>query len=587
MRLVRIFSNKNFINIKLNRIFNVVLATIHDKTQKKDTHNLGKTSLIHVVDFLLLAKFEKGKGLLGNPVFQGQIFYLEIELNSAKYLIIRRSIDTPSKISFKENDLPLSDFTVPSEWDVEDLSFEKAKDKLNEYLSFDALTNFGYRKSITYFLRSQQDYTDVFQLSKFKGPHKNWKPFVFELLGFNGNLIVKKLELEQEAEDQKKRILLLQKENRIDTKEKDKILGLIDIRQREKDVAEETIDKFNFFLQDKFLTKDLIEDLDFKIQTLNTERYRIGYEITKTEESLQNAINDVNVAKLKELFKEVNLYFPNILINKYEDLEQFNKSISNERKKYLADNLQELKNEFTIVNKELEQLEKTKSEQLSFLTEKDSYSKFKVYQKQLAQLEAEIELLNEKLRLIDISIEIEEKISQLNEQIDDSIEIISQAISERKHAEINKIFNDIITDIVRRNALISIKQNNQGNVEFSAEYVNSADRTSTSEAEGTSYKKILCMAFDLSLLIYYSNNSFFRFAYHDGILEGLDNRIKLLLLDKLKSICQKYNLQLIISLIDSDLPMQNDGTLFQFNQDEICLQLNDLNDQGKLFLNSF
>jgi uncharacterized protein YydD (DUF2326 family) len=44
---------------------------------------------------------------------------------------------------------------------------EKATALLNEYLAFDILKQWSYRKSITYFLRSQKDYNDVFQLLKF------------------------------------------------------------------------------------------------------------------------------------------------------------------------------------------------------------------------------------------------------------------------------------------------------------------------------------------------------------------------------------------------------------------------------------
>ena len=443
MKLVKIFSNKNFKNVKLDNYFNVVLATIHDKTNKKDTHNLGKTSLIHVINFLLLGEFNKGKGLLGNTIFDGQIFYLEIKLNDEKYLIIRRSIDSPTKISFKINDIQLSDFTSPKKWDEEDLAFDKAKEKLNDYLGFDVLTKWPYRKSITYFLRTQQDYLDVYQLNKFKGKHIDWKPFVFELFGYNGDLISYKLGLEQDANEQKKRIEVLQQEASINIEEKDKILGLIDIKQRDKENTEQTIDKFNFFLEDNSITKEVIEDLDFRIQTLNTERYRIGYEISKTEESLRNSSNDINVAKLKELYNEVQLFFPSELSKQYDDLEKFNNSISEERRKYLSENLRELSTEFHTVNNEIEHLEKSKSEKLSFLTETNSYSKFKTYQKQLSLLEADIDRLNEKLRLIDKSVEIEENIRTINEKIKKSIQDISEARKQRKHAEISNIFNEI------------------------------------------------------------------------------------------------------------------------------------------------
>jgi uncharacterized protein YydD (DUF2326 family) len=587
MKLIKVFSNKNFKNVKFNSHFNVVIATITDKTIKKDTHNLGKTSLIHVIDFLLLGKFEHNKGLLSNKVFQGQIFYLEIELNNGQFIIIKRAIDYPTKLSFKTNDIQLSDFTPPSTWDSEDIPFDRAKELLNKFLGFDILTKWNYRKSITYFLRTQQDYLDVFQLGKFKGKYIDWKPFVFEMLGFNGDLIEQKLQLEAEAKEKTRSIKILQEEANIKTEQRDEILGQIDIKEQEKKIAEHTIDKFNFFINDSSLNKEVIDDLDSEIQTLNTERYRLGYEISKIKESLEKSVSEVNLSKLKELYKEVQLYFPNELCKQYEDLEKFNIAISKERQKFLKENLEKLTLEFTNINREIQLIELDKSEKLSFLTESDSYAKFKTYQKQLSLSEAKLEQLKDRLSNIDKSVKIELEIKEINKQIDRSRDSITNAINDRKHAEINCIFNQVISDILGTNALISIKQNKSGNVEFSAQYVNSQSNISTSEADGTSYKKLLCMAFDLSLLIYYSKNSFYRFVYHDGILEGLDSRIKIRLLEKVKSICDQYNIQHIITLIDSDVPSKDNGFIYTFTQNEICLELNDKNDEGKLFLQSF
>ena len=195
MKISKIYSNKNFKNIEFRDNFNAVIAFIASD-KKKDTHNLGKTSLLHVIDFLLLSKIDKKKDkLFGNNLFIGQVFYGEFKLNNGHYLLIKRSVDLPTKISFKLLNNKLNGFITNIDWDIEDLSFDKAKDKLNEYLGFDVLEKWNYRKSITYFLRSQQDYLDVFKLNKFKGKHKDWKPFVFELLGFNGDLIKEKLEL--------------------------------------------------------------------------------------------------------------------------------------------------------------------------------------------------------------------------------------------------------------------------------------------------------------------------------------------------------------------------------------------------------
>ncbi len=585
MKLVKLFANKNFKNIEFDSQFNVVLATIIDHKNKKDTHNLGKTSLIHVINFILIGSFNKN--IFGNSIFQNVIFYGELALNNGKFLIIRREIEHNSKISFKLNDTKLNGFVAPLLWDNENIGFDKAREYLNAYLGFDVVRSYDYRKSITYFLRSQQDYLDVFKLDKFKGKHIDWKPFVFELLGYDSNILINKLTLEEEINTKTNIIEVLKEEARINIDDRDKLAGLLDIKESELKEAIETIDKFNFYKQDIVLNKDIVEILDNKIQILNTERYSLAYEINKIEESLSAITEVISIRDLEKLHKEASLYFPNELKKEFSDLISFNDAISKDRKKYLLENLETLKDEFNSINEQLRSLESEKSEKLFFLTDKNSYDKFKEYQKNLSKIEAEVARIKDKVLAIDKSIQIEGDISEIKLKIKEAISDIRTAINKRKHSEINRIFNSIISDILGTSALISINQNKQGNIEYSADYQNPADLITTSEAHGTTYKKLLCMAFDLSLLIHYSKNSFFRFVYHDGILEGLDNRIKLRLLKKVKQICFEFDLQYILSLIDSDTPIDDNGAKYIFLDKEVCLRLSDKDDAGKLFLHSY
>lgn len=585
MKLVKIFANKNFKNIEFEPEFNVVIATIFEKQEKKDTHNLGKTSLIHVINFILLGSFNKK--IFGNKIFNGVVFYGELALNNGSYLIIKREIETNTKISFKISDTKIKGFLIPKNWDDENMAFDKARKKLNEHLGFDVVPSYDYRKSITYFLRTQQDYLDVYKLDKFKGKHIDWKPFVFELLGYDSNLIIKKLSLEEDIDKKKEIIRILKDEARINVNDRDKLAGLLDIKEEEVNEARSTIDKFNFFQQDQYINKELIESLDNQIQILSTDRYRIAYDINKIEKSLANISEQINIEELQKLHNEAQLLFPVELKKEFSDLLKFNEAISRDRKRYLSENLQTLKAELISVNREIKILELEKSEKLSFLTEKDSYIKFKEYQKNLSKIEAEVERIKDKIVAVDQSIELEKEISKIQQDVEKSVNEIREAVNKRKHADINRIFNSIITDILGANALISIVQNKQGNIEYSADYQNPSDLNTTSEAHGTTYKKLLCMAFDLSLLIHYSNDSFFRFVYHDGILEGLDNRIKIRLLNIVKEICRDYNLQYILSLIDSDIPTEEFGMKYKFLESEICLELNDKDDSGKLFLHSF
>lgn len=586
MKLIKVFSDGQFKNVKFNEGYNVILATIHDKENKKDTHNLGKTSLLVVIDFLLLSRFSNKSPILTNPIFSKQTFFLELLLNSGKYLIIRRGIEKPSKISFKLNDFPLNNFIIPTEWDEENVAFETAQSMLNTYLGYDVLTNWSYRKSISYFLRSQKDYLDVFQLNKFKGKNITWKPFVFDLLGFDGNLVEKKLKSDDEIVAKKNEIATLQKQASIDIGERDKIVGLIEIKFEEKVRTEKEIDKFNFYSQDVSVTRELIDSIDTQLQSLNTERYRLGYEIKKINTSLEETTSTVRLDKLKELYNEVEIFFPESLSKRYEELEQFTDAISTERQKYLEENLSFLKKEYAKINDAIKNEENERSKKISILTEIDVYDKFKVYQKELASLEAELSLLKEKLRLIDSSSTIITEIEKLKNERKEYIDKIREAIDCRAHAEINKIFNQIVTEVTGTNAIISIKQNTEANVEFEADYQTTAHVT-TSEADGTSYKKLLCVAFDIALLVSYSSHSFYRFVYHDGVLEGLDDRVKQRLIVVTQRICSEYRLQYILSLIDSDIPNNIEEPIQEFPMDSVCLKLNDLDENGKLFMRNF
>ncbi|NGX85269.1 DUF2326 domain-containing protein [Aequorivita sp. KMM 9714] len=583
MKISKIYSNKNFKNIEFNEKFNAIVAS-KQSNEKKDTHGLGKSTLIRVIDFLLLSSFNKNTDkLLGNELFIGQEFYGEFKLNNGKYLLIKRTINSATKVFFKLNNSKLDGFKLDIDWD-EELTFKKARAKLNEYLDFNVLPNWDYRKSITYFLRSQQDFLDVFKLNKFKGKHKEWKPFVFDLLGFNGTLILEKLEIEEEIDDLKKKTQTLRLEAQIDTSEKDRLEGLLEIKKIELLEIKNQIDKFNFFKEDILTNKHLVEEIDIKLQAFNTDRYRISYEINKIESSLSEINDDIDKKEINSLFEEVKLYYPEQLKKEYEDLINFQKSLTTERKEYLTETLSLLKLDYAELNKSIEEIESRKSDLLSLLTEKDSYFKFKEYQKKTIGIEVEIERIKDKLEAIDNSLIIEREIKINQELVSSKIDELKKALIERKHSNINRIFNSIIKEILDTNALISLKLNNQGNVEFNADYQNKTDLLKTSESQGTTYKKLLCVAFDLSLLVNYSDKSFYKFVYHDGVLEGLDDRIKIRYINLIKEFCEEYDLQYIVTLIDSDLPKDMPDLI---EDKDICLRLNDKNNSGKLFLNSF
>ena len=99
---------------------------------------------------------------------------------------------------------------------------------------------------------------------------------------------------------------------------------------------------------------------------------------------------------------------------------------------------------------------------------------------------------------------------------------------------------------------------------------------------GHTYKKLLCIAFDLAVLRAHLNDKFPHFVFHDGVFESLDKRKKENLLSTLRQYSE-MGIQSIITLIDSDLPERGDEEEPVFNEDEVVLRLHDEGDQGRLF----
>lgn len=103
MKLSRLYSNKPelFEPVDFVAGLNVVMAEIRlPENRDKDTHNLGKTTLGRLLDFGFLAgrdpKFFLFKHL---DLFKDFVFFLEIELQDASYVTVRRSVEEASKMS--------------------------------------------------------------------------------------------------------------------------------------------------------------------------------------------------------------------------------------------------------------------------------------------------------------------------------------------------------------------------------------------------------------------------------------------------------------------------------------------------------
>jgi uncharacterized protein YydD (DUF2326 family) len=596
MKLSKLYCNQSgFKNIRFNlNGVSVIYAEVKTQlSEKKNQHDLGKTKLSELIDFLFLRKIGREHFLLKQEKehFQNHIFYLEILLNSGQYLTIKRAVKNNTKISFAVNDASTNQFRPPFEWEFTDITIDKAQKKLAEYLSLDFFSNksYNYRKALSYSLRTPpEDYSDVYQLSKFQGQHVFWKPFMFDLLGFDGTLLELKYRNDEQIKEINQFIDNLKKEYSIKVDDRDDYVAQMkDIEKEVKD-TEQQLDRFNFYEQDKDLVKRGIENIETSISQLNSVSYNLNYEIDRLRKSLKNRFAfDLN--KVDKVFKESQIIFPDQLKQDYNALIDFNNKLTNERNKLLRSSLEKKSSELLDINNQLQTLNKKKEELLSFIQDTDSFKKFKNHQKDLVKTEGQLFSIKEKIEEIDLIIKKGDDIEDLTKKIKGTIQELNQIYrnTERneRYSEIRTKFSDYYKTIMDESAHISWRINSNNNVDFVPPKVHSKkdEQKETAKDEGNTYKKLLCVAFDLAILTTYNSESYFRFVYHDDVLSQQDNGIKNRLIELVKRLTNQFNFQYILSVIKSDLPFNENDEIVYFKDDEIILRLHDRDESGTLF----
>lgn len=593
MRLTQIYCNRPdlFGPVRFNPGFNVILGEIRlPEDLDEDTHCLGKTTLAHLIDFCLLRKRKQEFFLFKHEaLFSGFVFFLEIETLAGSYLTIRRSVAEHTRIAFTHHTEPLRNFVqLPNaDWHHADVPWERARQLLDGALDLRAVKPWDYRMPVSYALRTQKDFNEVFQLDKFKGKHADWKPYVAHILGFDSELVRESFDLARQIETLKQLVQSVRAELLGVNTTLDVIEGLLALRTEEAGDLAGRVEVFDFRLVDSGVNKALVDELDHEIAAANQERYYLSANRDKIARSLEDHAVLFDPDSADRLFKEAGQVFPSQLRKSFADLIGFNRAITDERRGYLLTELKDVDARLAALEERLQASNRRRVDALAFLRDADSIQKYRELNMRLVTLRAEIERLAGQrdafLRLREKDrerVQLEERRVQVLQRLEDNIEA-ANASPQSRYLAIRRHLNEFTREVIDRHALISTKLNKEGNIEFAAEYLD-VDGKPNSEDQGKSYRQLLCAALDLAVARAMLDEPYIRFLYHDGLLEGLDNRKKTNLIDAIRRFAN-LGIQQIITVIDSDLPMNEKGERFAFRKDEVVLVLHDEGDGGRLF----
>lgn len=591
MKLSRLYCNveSTFNDIIFNDGLNVVFAQVKDYSAKnKSAHNLGKTFLTTVIDFCLLSGVDQYHAFRKHPDrFSMLVFFLEIKTNSGEFVTVRRQVTGPKSISIHRSDSSSDLRSLPlEEWHLSGLGEKGARKALNNLLELTSLSPYDFRKGLGYFLRRQNDYDDLYRITKFgRGRDLDWKPFMALLLGFNWQLLEEKYSVDDQIAEIKGEIALVEGEAGAPTSHLDEIRSKIQVLEESISNRRGHLDSFSFYEADLDITIELVESIEKEIGKLNEVRYNLISQLEEVHHALKTEL-PFDIERVRLLFEEAGIYFSSALIRDYDELLAFNRELAVSRKGRLEDHSRRLDLRISKLNRELQELDQRRTESLDAIKKAETFEKFKVMQRRLLKDEEDLLTLRSREERLDAVAGRRGAIRSLEIHRIGLIEKIEAMIDAppEHYLRVRRMYSENARQVLDVFAFLSVFLNGNGNMEFDDSTTKDALLSnSTSENDGNSYKKMLCACFDLALLASFSKKSFYRFVYHDGIFEALDERKKSSLLHKIHELVKVYDIQYILTVIDSDLPRSASDEKLYFQENEIVLQLHDGGDDGRLF----
>ncbi|WP_133169949.1 DUF2326 domain-containing protein [Shimia abyssi] len=472
------------------------------------------------------------------------------------------------------------------DWSHYELPFAKAKSLLDGYLDLRDIDPWKFRNVIGYFLRMQGDYDNVFKLQRHAGGDKDWKPILARILGLDDAIFTERYELKADIEMKAALLAAAERDAQDSEEDPEKIGALIQLRELEVRRMQDELNSFDFEGFDADKTSAIVDRIDARIAELNQTRYTLSHTVSELERGLKVDSISFDPQKAETLFEEAGVSFPEQVKVDFDQLIAFNRAITEERSSYIREELTSTKKEIADIVEELRHLNAQRKENLQYLRSEDVFEKYRTLSAEVAKTAAEVDLLHRQHNTLS---NIQNKRRELREAKAHYAELQGKAEEALREAgqdrssllfKTREYFSGQIKDILRRDAILSVTLNGEGNLEFRTDFVD-GNELSTSEADGTSFKKLLCVAFDLAIARAHLDGAFPRFVFHDGVFELLDPRPKQNLLNSIRGYTQ-LGIQSIITVMDFDLP-KSDSSEPTVLDSEIVLRLHDDGEKGRLF----
>jgi uncharacterized protein YydD (DUF2326 family) len=132
--------------------------------------------------------------------------------------------------------------------------------------------------------------------------------FLAHVLGFDAQLVAQHYEKEEQLAEKQSTAQTIKNELGGSIEDISKIEGILLLKQKEAEKKQKLLDAFDFRAQDKDSTKQLVDDIDERIASLNAERYSLNQ--NKEDHHLAGRGSDpFNPDEAQRLFEEAGVLF--------------------------------------------------------------------------------------------------------------------------------------------------------------------------------------------------------------------------------------------------------------------------------------
>lgn len=551
-------SNKIIRKIPFHKGLNLILDETNSEDLKETGNNVGKTTVLRLVDFCLGSD---GKNIYRDSEFpeksNTQIEDYLTNNNIIIELVLKENLDDKDseEITIERNFLKRKNKTQK----INGTDYSNNKEfeaKLKKLIFNTEVEKPTLRQIVSKNIRDEKNkLINTLKVLHFATTLEQYEALYFFWFGIDTDTADRKQKLTESKKFEEKIINRLKKENTESAIKQALVVINRDIKDLEKQ-------KKLFNLKDSY--EDEINNIQEIKNDLNSHTTEIGRLeirrklIAESKQDLENEIADIDISNLEVIYTSANRFIPQLQKTFSELVSFHNKMIKNKVKfiskelPQIEERLDSLYKEMTILSEQEYSL-KLKLENLGYINEleeifsklNDKYEQKGKYEEQLNQWRKSQENLES----------IDDELRDINE----GIQSLDKSL-EKRVKSFNKYFSKLTERLYNEQFILSY--DNKNNRAYQLEI------SSISGNPGTGKKKGQIAAFDFAYIQFCEENniSCLHFILHDQIENIHDNQ-----LITLASIANETNSQFIVPVLKDKLPSNinvNKCRILSLSQDD-------------------